>query len=64
MSATEDGGIKYPEVYEGGQPKKGGLMDPRLGTVDRMRRCQTCAGNMTECPGLLILNGEFWFFDK
>merc|ERR1719470_351271 len=27
MSVTE-GGIKYPEVYEGGRPKLGGLMDP------------------------------------
>ena len=26
-------------------------MDPRQGTIDRMSRCQTCAGNMTECPG-------------
>ncbi|OQV11983.1 DNA-directed RNA polymerase II subunit RPB1 [Hypsibius exemplaris] len=50
MSAS-DGGIKYPEVYENGRPKLNGLMDPRLGTVDRMLRCQTCAGTMTECPG-------------
>lgn len=50
MSVTE-GGIKYPETYEGGRPKIGGLMDPRQGVVDRMSRCQTCAGNMTECPG-------------
>ena len=26
-------------------------MDPRQGTIDRFSRCQTCAGNMTECPG-------------
>ena len=26
-------------------------MDPRQGVVDRASRCQTCAGNMTECPG-------------
>ena len=26
-------------------------MDPRQGAVDRASRCQTCAGNMTECPG-------------
>ncbi|GAU97819.1 hypothetical protein RvY_09050 [Ramazzottius varieornatus] len=50
MSSSE-GGIRYAEVYENGRPKLGGLMDPRLGTVDRMMRCQTCAGNMTECPG-------------
>lgn len=50
MSVTE-GGIKYPETMEAGRPKLGGLMDPRQGTTDRMSRCQTCAGNMTECPG-------------
>jgi DNA-directed RNA polymerase II subunit RPB1 len=50
MSVTE-GGIRFPEVYEGGRPKLGGLMDPRQGAVDRQSRCQTCAGNMTECPG-------------
>ena len=31
MSVTE-GGIRYPETYEGGRPKLGGLMDPRQGT--------------------------------
>lgn len=50
MSVTE-GGIKYPETTEGGRPKLGGLMDPRQGVIDRSSRCQTCAGNMTECPG-------------
>ncbi|XP_013419697.1 DNA-directed RNA polymerase II subunit RPB1-like isoform X2 [Lingula anatina] len=48
MSVAE---IKYPETMEGGRPKLGGLMDPRQGTTDRMSRCQTCAGNMSECPG-------------
>ncbi|KAK6963030.1 DNA-directed RNA polymerase II subunit RPB1 [Biomphalaria glabrata] len=51
MSVTDNGGIKYPETMEGGRPKLGGLMDPRQGVVDRTSRCQTCAGNMTECPG-------------
>uniref|UniRef100_A0A671QSR8 DNA-directed RNA polymerase subunit n=1 Tax=Sinocyclocheilus anshuiensis TaxID=1608454 RepID=A0A671QSR8_9TELE len=50
MSVTE-GGIKYPETTEGGRPKLGGLMDPRQGVIERSGRCQTCAGNMTECPG-------------
>lgn len=26
-------------------------MDPRQGVIDRTSRCQTCAGNMTSCPG-------------
>ncbi len=50
MSVT-DGGIRFPEVMEGGRPKLGGLMDPRQGVIDRTSRCQTCAGTMTECPG-------------
>lgn len=50
MSVT-DGGIRYSEVTEGGRPKLGGLMDPRQGTIDRSARCQTCAGNISECPG-------------
>lgn len=50
MSVTE-GGVKYSETMEGGRPKLNGLMDPRQGCSDRFSRCQTCAGNMTECPG-------------
>ncbi|KAJ8310654.1 hypothetical protein KUTeg_012519 [Tegillarca granosa] len=50
MSVTE-GGIKYSETTEGGRPKLGGLMDPRQGVIDRQSRCQTCAGQMSECPG-------------
>ena len=50
MSVTE-GGIRFPQIYEGGKAKLGGLMDPRQGVIDRASRCQTCAGNMNECPG-------------
>jgi len=50
MSVTE-GGICYPETMEGGRPKLNGLMDPRQGVIDRQSRCQTCAGNMSDCPG-------------
>ncbi|PFX11588.1 DNA-directed RNA polymerase II subunit RPB1-like, partial [Stylophora pistillata] len=51
MSVTTEGGVKYSETMEGGKPKLGGLMDPRQGTIDCFSRCQTCTGNMTECPG-------------
>lgn len=51
MSVTVPDGIRYPYTMEGGRPKIGGLMDPRQGVVDRMSKCQTCAGNMTSCPG-------------
>ena len=46
-----EGGLKYSETMEGGRPKLGGLMDPRQGVIDRQSRCQTCAGNISECPG-------------
>ena len=26
-------------------------MDPRMGTIDKTMKCQTCAGSMAECPG-------------
>ena len=50
MSVTK-GGIRFSEIYEGGKAKLGGLMDPRQGVIDRQSRCQTCDGNMNECPG-------------
>ncbi|KAG9088021.1 DNA-directed RNA polymerase II subunit rpb1, partial [Ceratobasidium sp. 392] len=45
--------IEFPEVLEEGtgKVKVGGLMDPRLGTVDRNFKCQTCGEGMAECPG-------------
>lgn len=33
------------------KPKTGGLMDPRMGTIDRNFKCQTCGEGMSECPG-------------
>ena len=51
MSVIHPGGIKYPYTMEGGKPKIGGLMDPRQRVIERTGRCQTCAGNMTSCPG-------------
>lgn len=43
--------VEFPEIYENGKPKLGGLMDPRQGVIDRRGRCMTCAGNLTDCPG-------------
>ncbi|KAJ1679762.1 DNA-directed RNA polymerase II core subunit rpo21, partial [Spiromyces aspiralis] len=44
--------IEHPELRdEDGRPKLGGLLDPRLGTIDRHLRCQTCGEDMAECPG-------------
>jgi DNA-directed RNA polymerase II subunit RPB1 len=43
--------IEFPETYEGGRPKWNGLLDPRLGTVDRNQKCLTCQENMNDCSG-------------
>jgi len=45
--------IEYPEVMDEAthRPKIGGLMDPRMGTIDRNFKCQTCGEGMSECPG-------------
>ncbi|KAL0945704.1 hypothetical protein HGRIS_014853 [Hohenbuehelia grisea] len=45
--------IEHPEVMDEAthKPKMGGLMDPRMGTIDRNFKCQTCGEGMSECPG-------------
>ena len=43
--------IEYAETMEKGKLKSGGLSDPRMGTVDRKIKCETCMAGMAECPG-------------
>ncbi|VDC07033.1 unnamed protein product [Peniophora sp. CBMAI 1063] len=45
--------IEHPEVMDETtrKAKVGGLMDPRMGTIDRNFKCQTCGEGMSECPG-------------
>ncbi|KAJ1332825.1 hypothetical protein BSLG_008454 [Batrachochytrium salamandrivorans] len=43
--------IEHFELMDDVRPKIGGLLDPRLGTIDRNYKCQTCGENMTDCPG-------------
>lgn len=43
--------IVHSERTEKGKLKPGGLSDPRLGTTDRMRTCETCTANTIECTG-------------
>ncbi|KAL6222224.1 hypothetical protein ACLB2K_005616 [Fragaria x ananassa] len=43
--------IEHSETMLGGKPKTAGLSDPRLGTIDRKMKCETCTANMAECPG-------------
>jgi DNA-directed RNA polymerase II subunit RPB1 len=43
--------IEHYETMDNDRPKHGGLLDPRMGTVDRNYKCQTCGESMTDCPG-------------
>ncbi|KAM9928092.1 hypothetical protein OXX59_002068, partial [Metschnikowia pulcherrima] len=45
--------IEYPETMDQTtkKPRDGGLNDPRLGSIDRNFKCQTCGEDMAECPG-------------
>ncbi|KAG1837893.1 RNA polymerase Rpb1, domain 1-domain-containing protein [Suillus tomentosus] len=45
--------VEHPEVMDETthKPKMGGLMDPRMGTIDSNVKCQTCGEGMSECPG-------------
>jgi len=44
-------GIDLAESYENYEPKKGGLVDLRLGTCDPYLPCTTCGENSIDCPG-------------
>ncbi|MEM5793382.1 MAG: DNA-directed RNA polymerase subunit A' [Candidatus Aenigmatarchaeota archaeon] len=44
--------ISKTDLYDQeGYPVEGGLMDPRLGTIDPGLRCRTCGGTVGVCPG-------------
>ena len=44
-------GINIPETYDSHEPKRGGLIDSRLGTTDNQVSCSTCGLNSNDCPG-------------
>lgn len=48
MSVCE---IETAETYEKGRPKRGGLSDPRMGTMDRAMKCETDGMGSTDTPG-------------
>uniref|UniRef100_A0ABD2X2W8 DNA-directed RNA polymerase n=1 Tax=Trichogramma kaykai TaxID=54128 RepID=A0ABD2X2W8_9HYME len=50
MSVVEDG-IIFPDIMDDNKPKHRSLLDPRQGAIDRNSRCQTCSGNIVDCPG-------------
>ncbi|KAK4532844.1 hypothetical protein CCYA_CCYA14G3701 [Cyanidiococcus yangmingshanensis] len=43
--------VEYDVAFERGVPKAGGVMDPRLGAIDRNFPCATCEGSSIDCPG-------------
>lgn len=44
-------GIDLAESYENYEPKKGGLVDLRMGTCSLYLPCTTCGMNYQDCPG-------------
>jgi DNA-directed RNA polymerase II subunit RPB1 len=44
-------GIDLAESYENFEPKKGGLVDLRMGTCSLYLPCTTCGLNYQDCPG-------------
>jgi DNA-directed RNA polymerase II subunit RPB1 len=50
-SVISDGGIDIAESYENNEPKRGGLIDSRLGTTNHNIICATCNLNDVKCPG-------------
>ena len=44
-------GINLPESYENSEPKRGGLVDTRLGITDANLDCAYCGLGAKDCPG-------------
>lgn len=43
--------VEHAETYDNGRPRMNGLLDPRMGSVDRNRKCLTCQESMNDCVG-------------
>ena len=52
---TGFGGLDYwitrVEISANGKPVKGGLNDPRMGTISSSGKCETCNRSYEDCPG-------------
>ena len=53
MSALgkDSDGIDVPDLYDNTKPKRGGLIDPRLGSTDKNVICSTCGFTLSDCDG-------------
>ena len=49
-SVIDNDGIVFPETYDNGEPKFGGVLDTRMGVSDQFTLCSTCKSNYLECP--------------
>jgi len=47
----DSAGVKLPDLFENGEPKRGGLIDPRFGTTDENIPCETCGFSSAHCVG-------------
>lgn len=47
----ESEGINMPDLYDNNEPKKNGLLDPRLGSYTHDHDCATCGLNNVYCVG-------------
>ena len=48
---NEEGGVYRIEISSNGRFVKGGLNDPRMGTVSKSDVCSTCHKKYEDCPG-------------
>ena len=53
MSALgkDSAGIEIPDLYDNMEPKRGGLIDTRLGVTSNSLECATCGFDATNCVG-------------
>ena len=43
--------VEAGNIYFDGNPVRGGLNDPRMGTIDFRKPCETCGMKQADCPG-------------
>jgi len=47
----DSSGIEIPDLYDNMEPKKGGLIDTKMGVTSPSGECETCGYDSTYCPG-------------